>query len=483
MRLGRISLMVAFTAFGGNALAQIAGTQYLMNSLPQYVTNNPAFVPKYKYSFGLPGSMIDFNYYNNGFNYNDMTSVDNGKRVANLSKLNSALPPKTYITSVAQIDLLRIGLKIGETSYLSLNSSVRGYGRAMVPKDAISLLVNGNAGYLGQTASISPAAEMQLFWENAVGLGFSLSENLSVGARVKLLRGFMNVNTASANATVSVADNYNITLAADMNVKTSGIHSNDGFKFSNYSGNTGVGIDLGATFRPFDKLTLAASLVDIGTIKWKYDTYQYTLDKTKATYTFQGIDANKLMEGNSDYGKSLSDSLNAKFKPQEKAGSSYSTALPAKAFISADYLVVKNFNVGGVMYAERFNGRTFTGMTLGANKHFGKVLSTTVSYTLSNRSFNNLGAGLSLNLAPVQIYVVGDNLLRMPLSVMAHQGMNNFINSTQVFTFRAGLNFVWGRSDDFRKESYNSRRGNVKASTDVDDQPQPEKVKNKKKKK
>ncbi len=196
----------------------------------------------------------------------------------------------------------------------------------------MSLLINGNAPYVGQTASFAPAGDMQLFWENAVGVGVSLTENLSVGARVKLLRGFMNVNTASANATVSVADNYNLTMAADMNVQTSGIHGiDDKFKLSNYSGNTGVGVDLGATFKPLDKLTLAASLVDIGAIKWKYDTYQYSLDKSKATYTFEGVDAGKLMEGNSKYGKNLSDSIQKKFKPEEKQGSSYSTALPAKA--------------------------------------------------------------------------------------------------------------------------------------------------------
>ena len=475
--------MIALTAVGGKALGQIAGTQYLMNSLPQYVTNNPAFVPKYKYALGLPGSMIDFNYYNNGFNYNDVTSTSNGKRVADISKLTSVLPPKTYITTTTQVDLFRLGLKLGESVYLSVNSSVRGYGRTMIPKDALSLLINGNAGYVGQTASFAPSGDMQLFWENSIGLGYSLSEKLSVGARVKLLRGFMNVNTTSATATVSVADNYNLTMAADLNVKTSGIHNvGDGFKFSNYSGNTGMGVDLGATFKPFDKLTLAASLVDIGAIKWKYDTYQYTLDKTKANYTFAGVDANKLVEGSSDYGKNLVDSLKTKFKPEEKQGSSYSTALPGKAFVSADYMVIRNFHVGGVMYAERFNGRTFTGMTLGANKHFGKLLSTTLSYTVSNRSFNNLGAGLSLNLAPVQIYIVGDNLLRMPLSVIAHQNMNEFINKTQVFTLRAGLNFVWGWQDDIKKESYNSRQKSVKTSSDTRKHPAPKRTSNTRKK-
>ena len=482
MRLRRLSLFVVLTALSGNAFAQIAGTQYSMNSLPQYVTNNPAFIPKYKYSFGLPGSMIDFNYYNNGFNYNDVTTLDKGKHIADLSKLTSALPPKTYITTVAQIDIFRLGLKVGKSSYLSVNSNVREYSRAMIPKDALSLLVSGNAPYVGKTASISPAGEMQLFWENSVGLGVPISQKLSVGARLKFLRGFMNVNTTSANATVSVADNYNLTLAADMNVKTSGIHNaGDGFKLSNYSGNNGLGMDLGATFKPMDKLTLAASLVDIGAIKWKNDTYHYTLNKSRANYTFEGVDASKLVEGNSDYGKSLADSLKARFKPDEKAGSSYVTALPGKAFISADYMVARNFRATGVIYAERFNGRTFSGITVGANKHFGKVLSTTLSYTVSNRSFNNLGAGLSLNLAPLQIYVVGDNLLRMPLSIMAHQNMNDFINSTQVFTLRAGINFVWGWSDDIKKDSYNSRRSNVKSSSDPDKQPAPDNVKKRKK--
>jgi len=486
MRQVKLLMIVALIAAGDNVFAQFAGTQYFMNSLPQYVTNNPAFVPKYKFALGLPGSMIDVNYYNNGFNYNDLTQKENGKRVATLGRLISALPEKTYITSTAQIDLFRLGLKIGSTSYLSLSSSVRGYGRAMIPKDAVSLLVNGNAAYVGQTASISPAGEMLLFWENSAGLAVSPTENLTVGARVKILRGFMNANTASANATVSVAENYNLSMAADMNVRTSGIHGiDDGFHLSNYSGNNGMAFDLGATFKPFEKLTLAASLVDIGAIKWKNDTYQYTLDKSKANYTFEGVDIGKLVEGNSDYGKSLSDSLQAKFKPEEKQGSSYSTALPGKAYVSANYDVMKNFSVGAVMYAERYMGRTATGMTMAMNKHFGKVLSTSLSYTVSNRSFNNLGAGLSLNLAPIQFYIVGDNLLRMPLSVMAHKNLNEFINSTQVFTLRAGVNFVWGWSNDTKKvedKSFNSKKKAVKTSSDKSKHPTPKTVNVRKKK-
>jgi hypothetical protein len=111
------------------------------------------------------------------------------------------------------------------------------------------------------------------------------------------------------------------------------------------------------------------------------------------------------------------------------------------------------------------------------------VLSTTVSYTASNRSFNNLGAGLSLNLAPIQIYVVGDNLLRMPLSAIAHQNMNEFLNKTQVFTLRAGVNFVWGWTNDIKKESFNSKQKSVKTSSDTKKHPAPKRSSGAKKRK
>src|SRR5262249_22349246 len=144
---------------------------------------------------------------------------------------------------------------------------------------------------------------------------------------------------------------------------------------------------------------------DIGAIKWKYNVYQYTLDKSKANYTYSGFDTNKLLNGE-DQGSALADSLQAKFEAETKVGSPYSTALPAKALVSANYDVMKNFSVGTMLYAERYMGRLATGWSVGMNKHFGKILSTSLSYSVSNRSFNNLGAGLSLNFTPIQIYVV-----------------------------------------------------------------------------
>lgn len=480
-------LSLLLTIGCAQAFGQIEGTQYFMNSLPQYVGSNPAFFPRYKFALGLPGSMIDLGVYNSGFNNNDFIKVENGKRIADLSRLATALPEKTYITATNQLDLFRLGLKITPSAYLSINSSVRSYMRVMMPKDVISLIADGNEQYVGKTANISPQADGMFYWENAIGLALSPTENLTVGARAKMLRGFVNVNTETANITMSVAENYNVTLAADMNVRTSGVQNVDqDFSLSNYSSNNGVAFDLGATYKLLDKLTVAASIIDLGGIKWKNDTYQYTLDKSKANYTFAGVDVQRMVDGDSEYFGSLADSIEVKFKPEEKQGSAYGTMLPTKMYASASYEVMKNFSVGTVLYAETFNGRVGTGWTLAANKHFGRFLSTTVSYTASNRSFNNLGAGLSLNLAPIQIYVVGDNLLRLPISLAANKNMNEYINSTQMFNFRMGINFVWGWMTDSGKKvedkSFNSKKKTVKTSPDKSRHPDPGQINVRKKK-
>lgn len=462
---GRFFLLIVLVSVVVNkAHAQVATTQYFMNSLPQYVTNNPAFIPKYKFALGLPGSMIDVNYYNSGFHYNDAVVEESGRRTIVLPRLSSSLPRKTYITTTAQVDLFSLGIKIGSKSYLSLNSNVRGYGRAMIPKDAVALLANGNAAYVGKTMNISPRGDMMMFWENSIGLAVSPVENLTVGVRVKLLNGFVNANTASANATIYTAQDT-VTLAADLNARTSGRNSfDDGFKLANYRGNSGVAFDLGATFKLLDKLTLAASLVDIGSIKWKNDLTQYTLDKSRAVYKYTGFEVDKILNNESAV-DAIADTLKARFTPQEKQGSAYSTMLPAKMLISANYDVGKNFSVGTMAFAERFNGRLSTGWAVGMNKHFGKVISTSLSYSVSNRSYNNLGAGISLNFTPLQIYVVGDNLLRLPISTIIHKDANEFIKSTQIFTLRAGVNFVWGWTSDDKKQSYNSNKGKAKNKT------------------
>ncbi|MEK6780252.1 MAG: DUF5723 family protein [Bacteroidota bacterium] len=434
-----------------SASAQVEGTLHYMNMLPQVVINNPAFVPQYKFSLGLPFSSLHQGYTNNGFSYNDLVTRQDGQVSADLSKWIKNLPDKTYIAPAVSIDFLRVGFRVNPKLYVTANVTGREYGHFVLPKDLASVFVEGNAPYVNSTINISPELEAISYLETAVGASYEVNEKLTVGGRVKLLHGVTSVTTQTSDISIAVDENYYLTASADLNVKTSGISSitDSGYEVSkewkNYLKNRGLAIDIGATYRLLDKLTLNVSFIDIGGIGWKNDLYQYSLDKSNANYTFSGINATDLLNGTaSDYMDAQADSIKNNFELQEGTTTSYRTPLPGKIFLGGNYEIIKDLSVGTVFSAQRFQGRFSPGWTTSLNKNFGTAISTTISYTISNRSFNNFGAGLSANMGPVQLYIVGDNLLRIPSSLIVHQDLNNYINTAQVINVRLGLNFVFG---------------------------------------
>jgi hypothetical protein len=451
-----------FGAAWTQATAQSEGTLTFMSSLPQVVINNPAFVPKYKLSIGIPGSSVMGYYSNNAFSYNDMITHVNDSVKADLSKLSAALKPKNYITQAAQVDVLRLGFRINSKWYVTLNSTAKAYNREMIPKEMVLIFVDGNTPFVGKTENLSPKVESFSLIETAVGASHQVNNNLTVGARIKYLNGLTNATTESSSLNLSTdKSSYALTASAGMDVRTSGTHNftQSGFNLGNniqkYLSNGGLAVDLGATYKFSNGLTLGASLIDIGAIRWKNDTYGYSLDPAKATYTFQGVDLGKVINGNSSYLNSLGDTLQNKFKVKEGSVSSYNTPLPGKMYLSGMYEIRKRFSVGAVFFAEKFRERFSSSLTLGVNKHFGKVFSASGTYSMVSNTYNNFGAGMSINLAPIQLYIVGDNLLSATLS---SQQVNSIVTQTKFFNVRLGLNFIFsGDRRAKRKAKENSK--------------------------
>ncbi len=447
-----IAIIGILTLSGYTSFAQVEGTLHYMNSLPQVVINNPAFVPKYKFSLGLPFSSVYQGYTNNGFSYNDLITRKDGQVNADLSKWIKILPEKTYIAPALNLDFLRLGFRVNQKLYVTLNATAKEYGHFVLPKGLASVFVEGNAPYVNSTVNVSPQLEAISYHETAAGASYEVNKKLTVGGRVKLLHGVVSITTQLSDVTIAIDPNYHMTASADLIVKTSGINSitDSGYEISkewkNYIKNRGMAIDLGATYRLLDKLTLNASLIDIGGIGWKNNLYQYSLDKTKANYTFSGINADDLVNGTaSDFMDAQVDSIKNNFKLQEGTTTSFRTPLPTKIYLGGNFELTKNFNVGTVFFAQKFHDSFSPGWTTSLNSQLGRAISTSISYTMSNRSYNNLGAGLSLNFTPIQIYMVGDNLLRVPSSLIVHKDLNNYINTAQVINVRLGMNIVVGR--------------------------------------
>ncbi len=473
MNLLRSWLIFCAGLIGTGSYAQTESTLYFMNSIPQVVEANPAIIPRYKTSIGLPFiSSVAAVYTNNGFTYNDMTSKVNGVTQADLSKWTSNLAEKNYIQFSAQADLFRIGLRINPKMYLMASSTATTYQRAMIPKGLATLFVDGTAPLVGSFTNTSPQAEENARVSTSIGLAYQSSSRLTIGGRIKFLIGQSNVTTDASSLIVQVGNAYQITATGQATVRTSGIYDlnrsgyNAAAHWTDYLKNNGWGMDVGATYKFMDKLTVGVSLTDIGFITWRNNTYQYTLDPAKATYTFGGFDLNQLVDNNKSYLNAQLDSLKKKFTMKEAATGSYTTMLPGKFYLSGNYELMKDLKLGVLFFGENYKARFTSGMTAALSKNFGKLVSTSLSYTVSNRSYNNIGLGVSFNLTPVQIYFVGDNLLGAPVSLIANQNLNSYINNTQLFTLRAGLNIVMGWDKGLtKKETIEDKTHNPKSKT------------------
>jgi hypothetical protein len=436
--------------------AQNESTLYFMQSLPQVTNTNPAVVPKYKFSIGFPGSSVFAQYANNGFRYNDLAVNQGDSTVVDMNKLHRALNDKNYVTTAAQADLFRLGFKVNPRIYFTYNLTAKSFNRIMIPKGLIAFFSEGTAAFVGKTTAVSPQVENVEYLESSWGASYVVNPKLTVGANFKLLKGVANVTTVKSNGTITVGNEYQVSAIADIEVKSSGVHNLDSSDYEiedhwrDYLKNTGFAIDLGATYRLKDRLTLAFSLIDIGAITWKNDLYGYRLDPETANYTFEGINLQSVLDNEGGYLDETKDSLSANFEFQEGVISKYRSPLPGKIYMSANYQIKKNFTVGALLFAERFRGRFSPGFSASLHKEFGRRLSTSLSYTITQQSFNNVGAGISFNFSPIQIYVVGDNLLRAPMAMAADGNLNSFVNSTKFFNLRAGINFVfgWDKSQD-----------------------------------
>jgi Family of unknown function (DUF5723) len=441
--------------------AQVEATMPFMKSLPQITYYNPAFKPEYKFSIGLPGSSVFAQLSNNGFTYNDFISKQNSILTADLDKLYSSLRNKNYINANLNADLFRISVKANARLYFTFNVSAKAYSRIMLPKDLAGLFIKGTDPYVNGTAKLSPKAEIIGYAEVGWGAAYTVNNKLTVGAKLKFLRGAINATSQSAQFDLSISENYALTVTGNADIRTSGIHNleddeyDPGKNWRDFMKNTGVAVDLGATYKLMeDRLTVGLSLIDLGGIHWKNDLYGYRLDPTKAKYTFEGIDIGEVLNGDDKYLESMADSVEANFKVNEGRIAAYRTPLPGKIYASGSYEIKKNLTAGALLFAEKFKGRFMPGFSISLNKELGRLVGTSLSYTITNNSFNNIGAGLSLNFIPVQIYIVGDNILRAPLSLATNKNLNPYLNSLQYFNLRVGLNFIFGRITTQEKQPH-----------------------------
>jgi hypothetical protein len=224
-----------------------------------------------------------------------------------------------------------------------------------------------------------------------------------------------------------------MTATPDIQINSSlidtGTINNNGAGSNIFGSNKGFAVDFGASYRVTNKLTVSASVIDLGFINWNSNVSNYQSDPNKTSFTFSGFDAVKFFNGSSikPYLDTLSDSLKHTFYPN-KTNNSYKTSLSTKVFAGANYTLVKGLDAGILLYGRFLDGQLYSGLALSLNEELGKILNVSASFSQINKT-SNFGLGLSLNLLPIQIYLASDNIFAFTKvddvrSTNVHFGLN-----------------------------------------------------------
>ncbi len=408
---------------------------------PTYQSNitNPAFFMKQTVAICMPSPYL--NYGNSAFSQRNVVSQDS---IIDFNEAGSNVKDYNYLAASANIMPLAVGVRI-KNLQIGLTTGFRAFTYLGYNKNMFTLLTQGNAGFIGQKVNIAPDFQVNTFAEVGLSAAYRfLDERLSVGVRAKYLLGIADISTSKANKEMSVYTNpdiYQLQFTTNYQVNSSlmGVNINNLDSLGNFSPqfsgkNNGIAFDLGAEFKINDKISVAASVIDLGGITWRDNARSYT---SKGTYTYEGVDAAALVLQDSSISfNAISDTLRKVFNFQGDTEGAYKTPLHSQFYLSASYRPISILTVGGLFYGEFLYGKLHPSVAVSGNIALKKWFSVGLVAAYRNKHLMPPGLNFSLGGGPVQVFFATDNIVGtfMPLK-------------TRDYNVRTGFNWLLGYSD------------------------------------
>lgn len=403
--------------------AQQDMTMYNMQEIPQSNYSNPSNRFNGSFYVGLPGiSSTYMSFSNSDFAYSDAIKKVGDSLNVDFQNVLDMVNDDNYLSFNTRVDLLSFGLTISPTTQLFFNMTENLNLRMNYTKDFIELIYKGNAGFDDNTANFEGIGiSLNHYREYAFGISHQLNEKLRIGGKLKYLYGMENIYSERTDISlVTDPQTFELTFLADISIKTSGINE---FDYNNERGsnyffnrkNRGFAVDVGANYEVNDKLSLNASILDLGAIKWRNNTVSYSNNGEE--FVYNGIELNAFAEegeqsaindGETSFDRVL-DSLE-KSLAIDTIYDSYTAPITSRFYIGANYKLNEQSMVSGVIQSEVFQRKIIPSITFSYNRKVAESFGVAGSYTIINGSFTNLGIGLNYNPGPMQIYAVADNV-------------------------------------------------------------------------
>jgi len=314
---------------------------------------------------------------------------------------------------------------------------------------------------------------MKYYREFGLGYSRNITDRLRVGIKGKLLSGIASAALNNKSLGITVNNDYSHVFDANVDINVSGpvnvymdskhnidsvVFDDSRFKtssgvrdFISGKGNTGLGLDIGATYDLTDKIILSAAITDLGFIRWKKDVTRLS---TNNQFTFDGLDLVDFFNGTKtidEISQNMIDSLKNAFV-LTKSKAAFTTFLPFGISLGGSYNITSKFSLGFLSYTRIISKQLREAITLSANINLSNALSASIGYTAANHQYDNLGAALAFRAGIAQFYLVSD---RIPVM----WDRLKYSNSTVVlpanwntFNIRLGMNLVFGNKVKEKKD-------------------------------
>lgn len=442
---------------------------YSMQAIPQSNYTNPALMPNPSFHIGMPGlSSVQIGIGNSGFNAHEVLEMRNDTTFFMFNNFIDALKPSNNISTNFDLEVFSFGFKVKENHYFNFAVSTKFVTKFSYPKALFDFLYKGNGAFLGETISFDKLGFRALHYNEAmIGYTYNVSEHLTIGAHFKAIQGLGNAETKKTNISIlTQEDNFFITADADIEAYTSvlgfGIGndtaSNEDFDPIAYATNTqnrGYGLDLGFNIKINEKLSVGASVIDLGKITWKSDVVQFKSKNPNASYTYTGIEQGEMFgdDNNLNFGEQMNEVLDSVikiFQLDTIHGGSYTTPLNTQFYFHSLYKLDKKTQLSAVLRIQTYQNILYPKLQLGVSRQIGNFLHLHGNYTMDRNSLANIGFGMASNLGPFQLYVTTDNILS---GIVYNRYIFGDINdskrillprNTKHMNLRFGFNLIFG---------------------------------------
>ncbi len=417
-----------------NANAQFTRSTFSMEGVGYRMQLNPALTPDQGY-FNIPiiGG-IEAAANSNSLGSQDIINVFKNKSGDDFYMKDSfynKLKAENNLQANVTLDLLSFGWYKGK-NFWSVNVTVKNDVGATIPQGVFDMLrASRGLNTTPWSNFIAHQGGEQVYLNSYVetGLGFArpINDKLTVGGKIKVLFGAANAKldikkldlqtqlTGIAPDTdwknIQNADLDNIKGTANISVEATAEASMKGFEllkdgdgFINdveQGGSFGVagmgaGIDLGATYKPMDGLTLSAAVLDLGFISWNKDASHSASSISNTTYNFDGNHPNEAQKFKDiiTEGKVMDlEVLNIK----EEAGKARTTSLYSSIVLGGEYQLPNTNLTFGLLSTTRFSKPTTqTELTLSSAYKVNRHIGFSLAYSMIQSGGKGLGLGIKL---------------------------------------------------------------------------------------